>query len=223
MDHDHHGARAAVYSALAAAFCYPTPETLAELTDPDVVDSLQAAGKRLGLEAETRALLDALDGADPDQLGTTHTELFGLPEGGTYPVVPYEAAYTVPDDVGQQQRRIATVVGLLEAFGLEPSDDFGERPDHVSIELELMQVLAARRGLAEANGDAERARAVADAEATVLDEHLVDFVPAFAHDVRSATDAPVYRAAASLADTFVRADHRGRDPVDVASPGGEPA
>lgn len=219
-DARYHGARAAVYSALAAVFCYPTAETLDELTDPEVVNHLEAAGEVLGLAEEAGRLLEALSTADLETLGATHTALFGLPEEGSYPVVPYEAAYTTSDDVGHQQRRIATVVGLLDAFDLEPSEAFDERPDHVAVELELLQVLAARRGLAAAEGEPERAAAVADAEATVLAEHLADFVPAFAHDLRSATDAPVYRAAADLAEGLVKRDRQGRDPVDVPASGG---
>lgn len=218
-----HGARAALYSALAAAFCYPTAASMDTLTDPAVADRLREAGDALDLGTETERLLDAFDDADPDAIGASHTELFGLPEAGSYPVVPYEAAYTTPDDIGMEQRRIAAVVGLLEAFDLEPSDDFGERPDHVSVELELMQVLAARRQLAEADSEADHADTLAAAEATVLEEHLVDFVPAFAHDLRAATDEPVYRAAADLAEGLVTRDHAGREPVAVPTPGGDVA
>ncbi|MFC4450915.1 TorD/DmsD family molecular chaperone [Halorussus aquaticus] len=217
---ERHSARAALYSAAAGAFCYPDEETVAQLTHEATAEGLREAGRKLGFETETEALVEALDATDRESLESAYNDLFGLPvDDGTYPVVPYEAEYTVGDEVGRQQRRIATVVGLLEAFGVEPSDDFDERQDHVVVELELLQVLAARRAVARDEGDDDTADNLERAEAMVLDEHVEGFVPAFAHDVRETTPDPsddaegdrtaassVYRAAANLAEAVVTRD-----------------
>jgi len=218
---ERHAARAALYSAAAGAFCYPDESTVRELTHPDAAEGIRSAAETLGFEAEGEALVDALEATDREALESAYNGLFGLPtDDGTYPVVPYEVEYTVGDEVGRQQRRIATVVGLLEAFGVEPAAEFDERQDHVVVELELAQVLAARRAVAAEEGDRETADNLEGAEATVLDEHLSDFVPAFAHAVRNATADPddadrsdaddaaelVYRAAAELAEALVTWD-----------------
>ncbi|WP_309221737.1 molecular chaperone TorD family protein [Halorussus sp. MSC15.2] len=186
---------------------------MAELTHEATAEGLREAGRKLGFETEADALAAALDATDRESLESAYNDLFGLPvDDGTYPVVPYEAEYTVGDEVGRQQRRIATVVGLLEAFGVEPSDDFDERQDHVVVELELLQVLAARRAVAREEGDDDTADNLERAEAMVLDEHIEGFVPAFAHDVRETTDedatgaSSVYRAAANLAEAVVTRD-----------------
>jgi len=41
-----HAARAAVYAALAGAFCYPEDEAVAELTDEDAAAGLREAATR---------------------------------------------------------------------------------------------------------------------------------------------------------------------------------
>ncbi|WP_336330851.1 TorD/DmsD family molecular chaperone [Haloarcula sp. CGMCC 1.2071] len=226
----HHTRRAALYGFAATVFQYPDEAVVGDLTDEEVQDAVRQAGDALGLDSEVEALLHALDGVDRDSLEPAYNRLFGLPgDGGTYPVVPYEAHYTTGDEVNESQRRIATVVGLLEEFGLEISDEFDERHDHVTVELELLQVLAAQRAVALDGGDDETAVRLARAGATVLDEHLGDFIPAFAHRVRetvngggsSDRDVPeasaVYAAAADLAAALIEFDEASHpDPV---SPG----
>jgi TorA-specific chaperone len=223
---ERHSARAALYSAAAGVFCYPDDELVADLTHEETAAGLRSAGDTLDLCEEVEGLLGALGSTERDGLESAYNDLFGLPsDDGTYPVVPYEAEYTVGDEVGRQQRRIATVVGLLEAFGVEPADQFDERQDHVVVELELLQVLSARRAVARERGDADTATNLERAEAMVLDEHLGDFVPAFAHEVRRSTPDPneedasgasaVYRAAADLAEAIVTRDVAGHPEPDV--------
>lgn len=244
-DAERHSARAAIYSAAAGVFCYPAEEVVADLTHDETAAGLREAGRKLDLESEVAGLLDALAEATRDDLEPAYNDLFGTPgDGGSYPVVPYEAEYTVGEEVGRQQRRIATVVGLLEAFGVEPADQFDERQDHVVVELELLQVLAARRAVARDEGDDDTAANLERAEAMVLSEHLGDFVPAFAHEVRKSTPDPdetaeaasdaeevgsasdaeetasdsaaaVYRAAADLAEAVVTRDVATHPEPDV--------
>ncbi|WP_424019295.1 TorD/DmsD family molecular chaperone [Halorientalis pallida] len=213
---ERHGARSALYGALAGVFVYPDEDALADLTAPEAVEGIRSAAETLGLDAAADRFLDALAGTDANALEPTYNELFGLPgEDGTYEVVPYEAEYTVGDDVSLAQRRIATVAGLLDAFDLERSPDFAERHDHLALELELMQILAAQRGASLAADAEDRAADIERIEATLLDHHLGDFLPALAHDLRAATDDPVYLAAADLAEGLVTADVAAHPPSDV--------
>lgn len=226
-DQERHGARAALYSALAGVFCYPEPEPFADLAAPETLAAIGEAGETLGLEVEAAALRETLAAAELDQVQATHMAVFGLPgDDGEYPVVPYEANYTVREDIGQQQRRIAKVAGAVDALGFEFDDDFDERHDHLAVELELLQVLAAWRVVAGQTDDGESGETVAELEATLLDDHLVDFVPAFAADLREATDDDLYRAAADLAEALVTTDHARHDaPPETATAtvnGGEP-
>ena len=222
MSNQLHGARAALYSAAATAFVYPDESVLEDLTDPEVVSSLRSAAEALDLADAVNGLLEAIDAADPDDLRTTFTKLFAVPEGGAYPVIPYEANYTTPDEVAMQQHRIAEVAGLLGSLDLERSDRFDDRQDHVAVELELMQILAAMRAIAVEEDATERGERLAKMEATVLTDHLSDFVPALAHDMRETTDHPVYLAAADLAEQLVVWDNRQHAPVEAPTPGGGP-
>jgi len=222
-----HSRRAALYGYVATALQFPDETTVADLTDDEVQDAVREAAAHVGFEDELDALLDALDGADHEDLEAAYNRLFGLPEDGTYPVVPYEAHYTAEGDVSDTQRRIATVVGLLEAFDLEPSDAFDERQDHVAVELELLQVLAAQRSIATERGDDDGAVTLTQATATVLDEHLSPFVPSLAHDMGGTADhddtgEAVYVAAIDLAAALVEFDAASHpDPVRPAAAPGE--
>lgn len=183
-----HAARAALYAGVAGAFQYPDEQAVAELTAPELHEGLREAVAAVGLvdADDVERLVAALDAVDPDRLPAAYDRLFGLPDEGTYPVVPYEAHYTVADDVSDRQRRIATVSGLLDAFGLDLAEEFAERHDHVAVELELAQVLAGRRAVVRDTEDLDDDRDddLARAEATLLSEHLDGFVPAFAHELR---------------------------------------
>lgn len=217
-DADRHAARAALYGLLGGAFVYPDEEILADLTAPEAREGVEQAADRLGFESEAEALLDALDATDAESLEADYNKLFGLPDGGEYPVIPYEGHYTTGSEISEEQRRIATVVGLMEEFGVQPGGDFDERQDHVAAELELMQVVAAQRAAAIHQGEHEAAETLADAEATILDEHLVAFVPSFAIDLRAATANDAYKAAATLAERLVSADHADHDTAETAPP-----
>lgn len=222
MTNSIHGARAALYSAAATALVYPDESVFEDLTDPEVGASLRSAAELLDLDDAVDDLLEAFEAADPDDLRTTFTSLFAVPEDGAYPVIPYEANYTAPDEVAMQQHRIAEVAGLLGSVDLERSDRFDDRQDHVAVELELMQVLAAMRAVAVEEDAVDREERIAKMEATVLSDHLGDFVPALAHDLRQATDHPVYLAAADLAEQLVVWDNRQHAPIEAPSPGGGP-
>ncbi|ELZ15065.1 hypothetical protein C478_05949 [Natrinema thermotolerans DSM 11552] len=216
-DSEYHAARATLYCGAAAAFTYPSEETISELLDPAAREGIERAAETVGVTEEATTLLEALEETGLEDLQVAYNNLFGLPsDDGTYAVIPYEAHYTTRDEISSEQRRIATVVGLLEEFGLEPSDDFAERQDHVAAELELAQVLAGQRAVALESDEPVAAERVAKAEATVLADHLVEFVPALAHDLRQATDEDAYVAAADLVEELVTYDN-GQHPEPTVS------
>jgi TorA-specific chaperone len=216
-DPAYHGARAALYGAVAAPFLHPAEGALDELAHADAIDGLGTAAGRVGVEAETETFVDALVEGDRREVASAYDRLFGVPDpDGTYRVVPYEAHYTADGAIDREQRRIAAVVGVMEAAGLERTAGFAERQDHVAAELECAQVLAGQRAVARHSGNDTAADRLAVLEATFLAHHLAEFVPAFASDLRDATDVALYVAAADLASAIVAIDHaRHPDPVDV--------
>jgi len=222
-DPEYHAARATLYCAAAAAFTYPDERTVSELTDPEARAGVERAAERLNVAEEAGRLVEAVAGTPVDDLKSAYNDLFGVPDDeGTYAVIPYEAHYTTRDELSIEQRRIATVVGLFEEFGVEPSDGFAERQDHVAAELELAQVLAGQRAVALEEGDRAAAERVEHAEATVLDDHLVEFVPALAYDIRQSAAEPLYLAAADLVEELVTYDNgKHPEPTAGAAGGGE--
>lgn len=233
-----HARRGALYGYVAAAFQYPDEDVLADLRDEAVQDAVSDAATALAdadpsaatLPDRLETVVSALTDRSDDDISAAFNALFGLPgESGSYPVVPYEAAYTTTGDVNETQRRIATIVGLLERFDLEPHDEFDERQDHVAVLLELMQITAVQRATALEADRREAASTLAAAEASILDEHLTPFVPSLAHDVTEFADAssvdastedpdaddptapdPLYLAVATLATDLVRWDANRR-------------
>ncbi len=221
-DPEYHAARATLYCAAAAAFTYPDERTVSELTDSEAREGIERAAERLTVSEEASALLAGITQTPLDELQSAYNDLFGVPaDEGTYAVIPYEAHYTTRDELSIEQRRIATVVGLMEEFGVEPSDDFAERQDHVAAELELAQVLAGQRAVALDGGNATAADRIAQAEATVLADHLVEFVPALAYDLRRATDDTAYVAAADLVEELVTYDNGKHPEQEEPAVGGE--
>jgi TorA maturation chaperone TorD len=248
-----HARRGALYGFAATAFQFPDEDALGDCRDPDVRDAVLDAAEAIAARADglgadaddvplqLAACCERFADADEDAIESAYNDLFGLPsDDGSYPVVPYEANYAAGGDVSEIQRRVATVVGLLERFDLESHDEFDERQDHVAVLLELAQVLAAQRAVALDEGDLDAAERVASAEATVLDEHLAGFVPALAHDIADAVgdgdsladttlvaDAPAaYVAAARFAAALVTWDyavHPGPDVDASAASGGDRA
>jgi len=229
-----HAARAAAYAALAGAFCYPDDGAVAELTAEETAAGLRDAAATLdGLDERIEAFVEGFGAVDAEDLRRVYDDLFGVPDGDGYPVVPYEAEYTVGDEVSHKQRRVATVAGLLDAFGLDRADAFDERHDHVALECELMQVLAGRRAVAVDADLDDEAATLREAEATLLNQHLRGFVPAFAAEVREALAerygdgdglppaADAYHAAVDLAEALVEADAAAHPPGLAVSTGGE--
>jgi len=237
-DPAYHGARATLYGAVAAPFVHPDDGALDELAHDDAIEGILTAAERIGVESETAPFVEALVTTDTETAAGAFDRLFGVPdEDGTYPVVPYEAQYTVDGAVDREQRRIAAVVGVMEAAGFERGSGFADRQDHVAAELELAQVLAAQRAVALHRGDRADAGHLADLEATFLAEHLSDFVPAFARDLREAAGIALYETAADMASALVdldharhpaaveiptTAEHGGRPPRDTAGKGSDP-
>ena len=217
-DPAYHGARAALYGAVAAPFVHPDEGALDELAHADAIEGLETAAGRVGVEAETGAFIDALVEGDRREVASAYDRLFGVPGAdGTYRVIPYEARYTADGAIDREQRRIAAVVGIMEAAGLERKPGFAERQDHVAAELECAQVLAGQRAVARHSGNDSAADRLAALEATFLAHHLAAFVPAFARDLRDATDVALYVTAADLASAVVELD-TARHPDPVALP-----
>ena len=140
---------------------------------------------------------------------------------------PYETLYGVSQVDFQQSQVMADISGFFRAFGLQVSATALERIDHVAVELEFLQVLAAKEAYAGSQGDEAHARIVREGEMAFMADHLGKWAPTFARRLRQRSPDGVYGLWARLLDAFLEADARHLgvgplDPVEVAAAAVEP-
>ncbi|MCL6553820.1 MAG: molecular chaperone TorD family protein, partial [Firmicutes bacterium] len=167
--------RSLVYRFLSAAM-RPPGEGLADADAAQWQAVVQAAG---GVSPEAAAALEAAGRACADMgeetLSVAYHRLFGHRVGGDCPV--YEAQY-LPGGIFPQAQCLADVAGFYRAFGLEVGEEVRERPDHISLELEFMHVLAYREAYARRHHGPDEVGLLADAQRAFLRDHLGRWVPA---------------------------------------------
>jgi putative dimethyl sulfoxide reductase chaperone len=193
-------ARSLVYRLLSQALAYPMPGTVSALLEEDLP---LARAWQAELAPPVREALDALaavlEGDATADLETAYRDAFSHIHSSDRPM--YETDYGARD-VWRQSDTLADIAGFYRAFGIHEA---GERPDHVSAELEFLHVVSYKAAWAQANDDEEHARVCLDAEATFLRDHALRWVPAFAARTLALGDG-AYAAVARLADALMRAE-----------------
>ncbi len=134
-------------------------------------------------ELEPRALSPqdlfvALD-ARSNNLEAAYRGLFGLSAVSLH-CPPCEVEYEPNTDVTYRSQQLADVAGFYRAFGLEVSEQAGERLDHITVESEFMYVLLAKEAFALATGDKEGGEVCREARSKFFKEHVGWWLPAFA-------------------------------------------
>lgn len=202
-----HRQRAWVYRALARLFRPPEADGLIELRRfelPAQEAALRALGADASLLERSRALCLALFALEAEQLAAEWEANFE-PSGGL--ICPLgETAHTAesPQEAWLTGYRLADTAGFYRAFGVEVEPGT-ERPDHLSVELEFMHLLAIKEALAEERGESERAALCREAAVSFLREHL----GRWAGKVRDRLEegcGTVYPRAAAVLEGFVALD-----------------
>jgi TorA maturation chaperone TorD len=230
-------ARECVYRFLSAALSDPCGVRFRLVLDPvaqrlscQAADLLReeagAAPGRLGLgELPPEALtLHALVAQVREHFGAVqadHKRVFGLI---ARECPPYETEYHPNAEPFFRAQQMADVAGFYRAFGLEPSLDTPERPDHVALELEFLAfvLLKKRLALAAAAEDpaaAEHAGVCAEAERDFFRDHLAWWLPAFATALRRQAGGGFYAAVGTALAALVASERRrlGVDTPSVAA------
>ena len=110
----------------------------------------------------------------------TYDEIFGFVPSKD--CLPYETEYCVQATDVFRSQTMGDIGGFYKAFGLEPSRDEPERPDHISLELEFMAWLIEKEWFAklEKNLDYdEKAEICRDAQRKFFENHLAWWVSSF--------------------------------------------
>lgn len=201
-------ARGHVYGFLARAFVDPSAARMDELRQqlPLLESSLEALG-----DDDTRAaallLSKAFGPLDTTDLQASHRRCFGHAVSKECP--PYEAEYG-QSHIFQKSQCLADVAGFYRAFGLDLAEDFHDRADHISAELDFMQWLCLKEARAVSSGAAEHLALCEDAQAGFLRDHIGRWIPTFTARVRKVGAESFHALAAAVLAAFVTAETRTR-------------
>lgn len=199
-------ARSVIYELLSLAFLYPEPATNQVLRES--APRLARLASELDWPRRARVLerlAHATSHLDAERLRCDHTAVFGHTVSPDCP--PYGADYGQAH-IFQLAQAMADIVAFYRAFGVQPNPALKDRPDHVSVELEFMHVLAMKEAYALAHGHGEdRVRQCREAQEAFLARHLAPWIKTFAARlVKKAPDGSIYRHVGDLLDAHVTAE-----------------
>lgn len=168
-------------------------ELLDAFRSPAVMEALSEAGADLG-----SVLAGPDDAALLEQLATAYTHLFLLT------VNPHESVQRGEGRLWGE-RTVAAGTFMAEA-GLAVEGDTSLLPDHISMELAVMQRLAADEAASLAAGDQGRAGELHALQKRYLKEHLGAWGVRFFGDAEKQANHAFYREMARLARAFLSSE-----------------
>lgn len=187
-----------------------------EIDAETLVQYRQGAGKVFlkelstipALEARVKKLQHLLEqNNDVDDFALELAGAYGflfLGAGGRQSVPPYESVYTSErGSMFQEAERKTREV--LEELGLGVSKDLPEPADHIALQLELMARLTEMAIDVELT-DTERFAALQMQQKAFLEDHLLNWVPAFSADCTEHDPSGLYAALAQLTVTILKKD-----------------
>lgn len=141
-------------------------------------------------------------------LYTQYEDLFE-PQGGIK-ASPYETEYTreTPQHALSQSHELADIAGFYKAFGLEVSEHYPERVDHIATELEFMQVLTGKEAMALKSNEKEHIYIVRDAQNKFIQDHLGRWAGAFKDKLSKVDHCGFYSTLGELLDKWVDFDRK---------------
>lgn len=158
--------RSRVYELMAHAFGEPSVEFLGFVKDGEFLDHMKEALRMhpSGLQMGIRSLeLITEEAGDIDilELRSVYGKMTS-PEMNFLYECNYHPSLNASEEMGD-------VAGFYRAFGMEFA---GDRPDHISTELEFMRLLAMKEARAMTEGDTENAGICISAQKEFLQCHL---------------------------------------------------
>lgn len=206
-------ARCFLAQFLARAFEHPSASTWAWVTDAGTREALLAAAALLTVEPEAvvQAAAEVACVCRSEAFGSYHDDYvtaIGHAARGSCPINEIEYGELKADPL-LQPHRLADLAALYRAFGMELTEEGGERQDHLAVELEFLAVLAGQEAHALADDLPDEVLAVnLEAQRLFLREHLGRWSPTFARRLETTVSDGALRAVARLLLAFVLAECR---------------
>ncbi len=177
----------------------PTKEFIKSLRESNILSVLNKSG----LCFDEQITNDGSDNFLSDLI-LEYTRLFIGP--GKH-ISPYESVYRDNEDALWSETTVE-VKKFIESLGLEYSCNWSGLPDHIGVELELMQRLTCYEKEAWARKDKETAIRCLEFEKRFIDEHLSKWVPIFCDKVKEETRTAFYGEIAELTKQFINFDSK---------------
>lgn len=183
--------RSNLYGLLAAIYrVEPTADLLRQIKHPRFLEALAGVGVTL-----EKDFLDAPEEQLLSDLAVEYTRLFIGP--GKH-ISPHESVHRKGHDQSLWGRPTVEVKDFIESVGVELRPDYHGMPDHISVELELMQKFTGAEAQAWQRGDHAEATMWLQREQEFTDKHLTSWVPAFCEQVVGQAELSFYREMAML-------------------------
>lgn len=177
----------------------PTREFIKSLRESNILDVLNKSDLCFD-----RTINNDVSDKHLNDLALEYTRLFIGP--GKH-IVPYESVYRDNEDALWSETTVE-VKNFIELSGLEYSNSWSGLPDHIGVELELMQRLTCHEKEAWTSDDKETAIRCLEFEKRFIDEHLSQWVPIFCNKVKEETRTAFYREIAELTRQFIDFDSK---------------
>ena len=157
------------------------------------------------LWASVRDLLEAIPGADTEDLAVDYAGLFLSGRDGS--MCPAESCYLDGSIYGP---RTMKVMELYAEAGFVKDDAFTEPEDHIALECAFMGLMAGElaREIRERGRESDRAQALIERQLVFLTDHLLKWVPLFADRVESRAETAFYKSYARFVRILTAADRR---------------
>jgi TorA maturation chaperone TorD len=196
--------RSNVYGLLATVFRQEvTADFLRRIKDPQFLGVLST----LGIEFQSD-FLEKPEEAVIEELAVEFAWLFLGP--GKH-ISPHESVHHQRNNGKWGQLwgdATVAVKKFIEATGLNYDPAYKGLPDHISVELEFMEMLSRREAQAWLEGKAEEARRLLEVELRFSRDHLSRWVPSFCDKIVAAAELSFYRELAALTRRFIEFDLR---------------
>ena len=183
--------RSRLYGLLATVFRRePSAEFLCQMKTPELVVALAGAGVDLGDEFGTGSIAD-----QAEALAVEYTRLFLGPGGH---ISPHESVQLKRGSGILWGPETSAVRHAYREAGYDLGESEADIPDHLSVELDFLSLLAAEEAEAWKSKDRDRASKLLRLQHDFISQHLGKWVAPFCNKVSEQAEFAFYPAFAGL-------------------------